>query len=262
MDVRILTLNLQSLANGWFEARAAAVNAALRRLKPDILCLQEVTVCHQGTGLYDQARAVADACGLGFVAFDTYGPPDDIRAEQQQGLAIAARWPFRRVSDRRLPSAPHDRPDGRVAMLCQVMHPEGDIDVVTTHLAWRSDEDVTHLMQADLLLDVFHRQGFGRGGHRGVLAGDLNATEDEPVIRRLGASLLDAYRAMHPESPGHTWLKSCPYTVGWSMPSRRLDYVFVPKDARIRQAEVVMDGPEAGGVWPSDHAAVLVDLTW
>ena len=66
---------------------------------------------------------------------------------------------------------------------------------------------------------------------------------------------------IHPEQPGHTWVSGHPYiTKAFDLPSRRLDYVFVPHGAQIRRAEVVLDKPDP--VYPSDHFGVLVDLTW
>lgn len=266
MNVRVVTLNLENLANDWFGKRGEAAIRGLKRLDADVLCLQEVTVTHQGAALYDQAHEVADALGLGFVAFDTYGEPDDIRADRQDGLAIASRWPFRRVRDRRLPVAKKDPLDGRVVMLCRLMHPDGDLDVVTTHLAWRPEDHDTRLMQADLILDVFTREGFGQGGHRGILAGDFNATDDEEVIARICEYLRDAWRELHPGELGATWLRDNPYTKGWDMPDRRLDYIFVPKGVKIERAELALDGPDPrdgpDAVWPSDHCAVVVDLVW
>lgn len=260
MDVRLVTLNLQALHNGWFEGRFDAVVRGLERHKPDVLCLQEAIVSSHGSSLYDQAHAVGDALGLHFVAFDAYGAPDHLRLGYQEGLAVVSRWPLARVRDSRLPTAPADSADMRVVLSCRLMTPEGTLDVVTTHLAWRPDHWEARVRQAELILDAFTREGFGENGHRGVLAGDLNATEDEPVIARIGQTLRDAWRELHPKEAGYTWFAGHPYTKAHPMPSRRLDYVFVPRGAVVHRAEVVLDRPDP--VWPSDHAGVLVQLSW
>lgn len=260
MDLRVVTFNVQGVANGWFDGRAAAAIEGLRRLDADVVCLQEATVVHRREGLYDQASALAAALGFDNVAFAAHGWPEQQATWRQDGLAVLSRWPFKQVSDVRLPTAPSDPPDGRVALRCRVAHPEADVDVVDAHLAWRPEEEATRLLQAELILDLFLLRSLGREGHHGVLAGDINAVETEPVVRRMRQSLRDAWREVHPDAPGYTWLRANPYTEGWDMPDRRLDYVFVPPEARIRDVRVALDGPDP--VWPSDHCAVVVDLRW
>lgn len=93
-----------------------------------------------------------------------------------------------------------------------------------------------------------------------MLAGDFNATEDEPVVRLAAKGLRDAFRACHPDAPGHTWIRANPHTGDFDMPDRRLDYVFVPEGVAVLGAEVVLDRPDP--VYPSDHFGVLADLAW
>jgi len=260
MDLRVVTLNLQGVANGWFDGRAAAAFDGLRRLEPDVVCLQEVTIVPRREGMYDQTRAASEAIGLEHVAFAAHGWPEQQATWRQDGLAVLARWPLQQVSSVRLPTAPSDPPDGRVALRCRVVHPETEFDVVNAHLAWRPEEEATRLLQAELILDLFTLRGLGRQGHHGVLAGDINAVETEPVVRRMCQSLRDAWRELHPDEPGYTWLRSNPYTEGWDMPDRRLDYVFVPPGAELRDVRLALDRPDP--VWPSDHCAIVVDLHW
>jgi hypothetical protein len=62
---------------------------------------------------------------------------------------------------------------------------------------------------------------------------------------------LDAYRTMHPDTPGHTALCSIPPTRGESF---RLDYVFVSKQCRVTRAEIVTT-PSV-----SDHLPLVVSI--
>ena len=70
------------------------------------------------------------------------------------------------------------------------------------------------------------------------------------------------------DGPGHTWRDDNPYRVDSAWPNRRLDYVLVawprpkpvgnPQQAWLAGVDAVeVDG---AAVWPSDHAAVVVDL--
>jgi exonuclease III len=76
--------------------------------------------------------------------------------------------------------------------------------------------------------------------------------------------LVDAWRYAAPSDRGITWNRSNPHAVKTGEPDARIDYVLVgtPRgagSALIESARVVGDRPR-DGVWPSDHAAVVVDL--
>lgn len=255
MRARVLTLNLQGLANAWFERRFDAVVEGLRPLAPDVLCLQEATVLRE-EGVYHQAVAIAEAVGLDFVAFGSYGPPAP-SAGSDHGVAVVSRWPLRRVRDRRL----RDPRDERVVFLATLMAPGGDLEVITTHLAWEPAETELRARQARTVFDELQVNGWHRPGSRVIVAGDFNATEDEPVICTASQGLVDVFRARHPDAPGYTWLASTPYTAGYGhLPDRRLDYIFCPRGVEILDARVVLDHPTP--VFPSDHFGVMADLAW
>lgn len=255
MRLRIITLNLKGLANEWFERRCDVAVHGLRELSPDVICFQEATV-HVGKRLYHQAAAIGAAIGLDSVAFSSYGAPGDDETEYLTGVAISSRWPMRRVRDRHL-SVPQD---ARVVLMATLMAPGGDLDVITTHLAWPSDAAELRRRQAQVLFDEITVNGWHAQGARAVVAGDFNATEDEPVIRFASEGLTDTFRARHPEEPGVTWIANNPYTAGFDFPDRRLDYVFCPPGVEVRDARVVLDRPAP--VYASDHFGVLADLQW
>ena len=53
--------------------------------------------------------------------------------------------------------------------------------------------------------------------------------------------------------------------MNWLPAERRIDYVFVTaarRDGRgtVRDARVVLERPDADGVFPSDHAGVMADI--
>ena len=260
MDVTIVTLNCEGTGKGWFEGREEAVVRGLRPHRPDVVCLQEVSVRHRDGEVYDQARALGEALGLEYAIFDTYGAPKNLDADHQNGMAILSRWPFRHIRDRRLPHAERHEPDGRVVLQAELEAPGGPLTVVTTHLAWRPDDEETRLKQADLVFDVFVEGGFAEPGARTLFAGDLNATPDEEVVARCRRDLQDVWEARHPGEPGHTWVPDNPLTGDWDMPARRLDYVFTAPGVEVRRAEIVLDRPDP--TWASDHFGLLAELRW
>jgi len=107
-----------------------------------------------------------------------------------------------------------------------------------------------------------------------VLAGDLNAEPDSDEVRLLcghktapvvpGHVLVDAWRWADPGDPGWTWDRRNPHVAATGEPSARIDHVLVgppTSDGRgaVLGARLAGNAP-VEGVWPSDHAAVVVDL--
>jgi endonuclease/exonuclease/phosphatase family metal-dependent hydrolase len=107
-----------------------------------------------------------------------------------------------------------------------------------------------------------------------IVTGDLNAEPDSDEIRMLcghktsgavrGLVLVDAWRYADPADPGWTWDRRNPHVEETGEPSARIDYVLVgpPKggrSGRVRRVQVA-GGEPVDGVWPSDHAAVVVEL--
>jgi endonuclease/exonuclease/phosphatase family metal-dependent hydrolase len=260
MRIRCATLNLQGLEHEWFEKRFHVVVNGLRKLRPDIVCLQECTVRYAGA-VYNQAAEIGRGIGLKAVAFSPYGNPIEVMSPNQGGIAVISRWPILGVRHRPLPIG-HDRPpDARVALLVTLDSPHGAIDVVTTHLSWMPAESPLRIAQLGMVLDEFSAADWVSPTARAVLMGDLNATEDEPAIELVCERLQDSYRSLHPDEPGYTWMRSNPMNRGWkNMPNRRLDYIFCPKDVKVRRAEVILNDPAP--VFASDHFGLFAELEW
>lgn len=90
-----------------------------------------------------------------------------------------------------------------------------------------------------------------------VLVGDLNAT---PEVVGMPADYLDGWTAG--TGPGHTFGQSPDLANADSRLRERIDYVWV-RGARVTDCRVVGADPAdrtCGGLWPSDHAAVLATL--
>lgn len=272
LRVRCITFNLKGLGDGWFEARRPAFLAAARALEPDLLLLQEVLVRHESP-LYHQARELGQALGLPHVAFSPYGNPDEILANRDQGgVAIVSRWALSDVRGRRLPAGHLGASDARTALFACVDAPAGSFGVLTTHLSWRAEESEIRLLQLGLLLEELDRLPWGPGVTRQLLAGDLNATTQEPCLRAALAQLTDAFARVHPAEEGHTWSKRNPLTAWENLPDRRIDYVLCDRSAAVLECHVVFDEPAGALVsglpfefareFTSDHFGVWAELEW
>ena len=74
----------------------------------------------------------------------------------------------------------------------------------------------------------------------------------------------DAWRVNRRDDPGFTWSNRNPYAAATNEPDRRIDYVLVGRataDGRgcIERAALAFAEP-AGGVFPSDHFGLVVDV--
>jgi endonuclease/exonuclease/phosphatase family metal-dependent hydrolase len=250
MNVRCLTINVAGLGFGWFEQRGDALKRGVERLAPDVLCLQEALVRNEPT-LVDQVLDVAAATGLGAAAFAPYGSP----GEPQGGVAIASRWPIRHVESRALSRGPRDPSDERVALFATLAAPGLDVHVANTHLPWRPEEARLRQDQMARVLRQMRARGWLDPGAASLVACDLNAEETEPVYAIVTAELQDTWRLRHPEGAGVTWCNDTPYAGFRHLPSRRLDYIFAARAARVVDAAVVLDAPDP--VYPSDHFGVF-----
>jgi endonuclease/exonuclease/phosphatase family metal-dependent hydrolase len=261
---RVVTWNIWSHFGPDPARRASAIEASLRAVDPDIVCLQEVYADQGGA---DDADRFAAA--LGFRVVRTR--PDPAAAETL-GNAVLSRWAILDHGEAALPDAT-GRPGHRRAVWARVDSPFGVVPVVSTHLAYRFDESAVRRDQVDAVLDLVARlRGDPATDPPVVVAGDLNAVPDSDELRRLtgrsaapvaGLVLTDAWPQVR-DDPGHTWVRRNPWLADSVWPQRRLDYVLIswPRPAPLgnpAQAFLVGDGP-VDGVWPSDHLGVGVDL--
>lgn len=267
--LRVATLNVWN-SRGDAVARAALINAELRRLAPDLVAFQEVLpdqlpALIEGTGLHGthQSRTTATA------------PP---YADRYGGTGIATRWPHRivEVLDQRGAGAP-DVP--WLTLAAHVPLPGlGDVLFIAPTTSFRLDAEAQRERQVLALsdLDARHRTALPT-----IMAGDFNADPDSAGIRYLTGRQSLSGRSTHfhdvwevaGSGPGHTWTADNPHAtediellVRQPGHHRRIDYVFVGSPhahpnafARVRSADLAFDKP-ADGLWPSDHYGVVADL--
>jgi endonuclease/exonuclease/phosphatase family metal-dependent hydrolase len=249
MRVRCLTLNLKGL-EAWHEDRDRLALAGLRQIFADVICLQELSI-QDSPFPYDQMDAIAHTLRWENRIFCPYGNDLDGSSEVRKGLALLSRWPFTRVEMRCLPpGGPQDR---RSALLALIQTSAGPLQVINTHLSWEPEKSLIRLAQMETLLKYVGKLPL-------ILAGDMNAGENEASIRSTQDKLIDCYRQLHPDGAGYTWLKSNPRVAGADqhLDDRRADYIFSNPWVHVHSATIVLDQPD----YVSDHFGVLVDLEW
>ncbi len=263
LRLRCLTLNLWG-AEPPLDARMDLVIAALADLRPDVVALQEVQEVPDR--LPNTAARLAASLGLKCV----FAPTVAFRGGHE-GLAIISGLSIETHDVFELPHATET--ERRILLSLRLATPSGPLWVHTTHLNYRPQhgrEREDQVMAIDDRLRTFTPD------NPQILMGDFNARPESDEIRWLkGLTTLggrrtfyqDAWDTLHPADPGITWAARNPGTASLAFLGldRRLDYVFVTprrRDGRghIQNCQIVLDRPDAAGIFPSDHFGVMVDV--
>ncbi|MGX1270623.1 endonuclease/exonuclease/phosphatase family protein [Streptomyces phaeoluteigriseus] len=267
--MRVVTWNLWWRFGPW-EARQKAILAVLRELDPDVVGLQEVWAA----GGENLAEWLAGELGMHWAWAPSHAPERWQRrigdASVEIGNAVLSRWPV--VAQDVLPlPAPAEVADGRLALHARLAAPAHDIPFFTTHLTSQPHASAVRCRQVTALAEfvALHRDDTP---FPPLVTGDFNAWPDSDEIRLFGGHrtappvprqvFLDAWEYADPTAPSATWDAANPYAAQGGMPSARIDYVHigVGGPVRVRGVRRAGDGP-VDGVWASDHAAVVADLT-
>jgi endonuclease/exonuclease/phosphatase family metal-dependent hydrolase len=235
------------------DERLDLIAETLVRENPDIVCLQEAGWTPiRGSS----ARHLAASAGYDFVYARANGNRWAILFEE--GEAILSRYPILEADVVEL------RPragwfEHRLALQAVVETPLGAILVISTHLT-NGKEDV-NAAQAAALATLVSESPFPT-----LVCGDLNAVEDSTQMVVLHESMVDAFRALHPDDAGLTCC-SDDLTDPNQVLTKRIDYVLVARTnldgLHIAKAWVVLDraqSVEGQTLWASDHAGVVVEL--
>lgn len=248
--MRLVSLNTWK-AEGDYPRRIDAMAAGLSALSPDVIALQEDL--RTADGLTHTALAMARALGLQLSWVPARSKLRKVglrRTLTTSGLAVLSRQP---VLEQRLLALPEDPRDGeRVAQCVRLAGPAGDWWLANLHLTHLGDRADLRRQQLEAVLKMMDETA---AAQTVVLCGDFNASPEDAEIAgflRQG-TLRDAFagepKVTHVDAAGV---------------ARNLDHIlFRPCEGRTVAAEfagVVLDRPDAHGVWPSDHRGVCADL--
>ena len=231
----------------------------------DVVALQEVW----GTAETSQAHEFAEQLGLhaAFAAPSLPPAPVPVEAEDQNvrlGLGLLSRWPIDHVRQVELPA--RHRAPAPVALIAALGHPAGALHVLVACLEWEPAYNDDRIAQAHALADLATDPALD-GPAPVVVAGDLNAAPDSPVLRPLHDTLVDAWTAGGGDPHAATIPSSHPSAPveAEELIDQRIDHIFI-RPGQPRQRLVVgsatLAGDAVNGLYPSDHRAVVCDLAW
>lgn len=269
--VRVLTWNLWWRFGPRWRDRQPAIRATLDRYDPDLVALQEVW---SGDGTHQAEELAADSGRHAVFAGPSYpvvpapgspggGHPDFAGIEL--GIAVLSRWPVLDHRVVRLPARHRDHTP--VSLMVRVAHPAGPLPIVATCLehaiAYTDDRIAQGAQLAELAIDPRLD-----GPCPVLVAGDLNAAPDSPVLRPLNEMLRDAWVAGGGDPDAVTLPSShpsAPMEAGPELVDRRIDHVFFRagrEDQQVAVEQVRLAGDAVAGVFGSDHRGVVADLRW
>lgn len=258
-----MTWNLWWRFGPW-EQRMSAIQQVIAAEEPDVVCLQEVW--SEG----DDSSAALLAAEAGYHMAIT----DDPFGGRQVGFhnAVLSRWPVEVIASAPLPAA-DGGPGHRRALAVRCATPFGSWPVISTHLDHRFDQSAVRQTQAAALLGLVDEiRGDPDVDLPVIVGGDFNAAHDSDEVRLLTGRrpgpihnlvLSDCWEHVG-GIDGCTWRSDNPYQPNSAWPNRRLDYVFVswprPKPVGNPLRAWLAGHEPVDGLYPSDHAAVVVDL--
>lgn len=220
--------------------RKPVLAQAIRNLDADLVCLQEVV----------------DPAFLEQFAYP-------VRLHAAAGtLALLSRFPL--ISRREITYQAVSPLETcvRQALLAELSVDGRPLWAVTTHLAWKKEDEAIRLAQAEELLRAVRPLGGCV-----LLSGDFNAEPAHaPVDRIRRAGFVDLFAHRHPKEPGWTWDNQNPFIQSHSVrfPDRRIDYLFLKREAlkefKLSDCAVVCRESSPEGIHPSDHYGVSATL--
>lgn len=260
--LRVVSMNLWGIRGEW-EHRRAVLRSGLAALQPDLVTFQEVIE----TDRYDQAR---DLLGPEYhLAQQRHREPDG------QGICIASRWPMTDLLELDLDVPPRTADFACAALLARIESPEpfGPCLLVNHLPSWQLDFESEREQQAVRTARAIADRA-ADGVRHVVLAGDFDADPDAASVRfwsgrqsleGMSTCYRDAWDAVHPGEPGHTFTPENPVVADPDWPFRRIDYIFVRcgehggPTLAVTGCERIFAEP-VDGIWASDHVGLCADL--
>jgi endonuclease/exonuclease/phosphatase family metal-dependent hydrolase len=245
VTLRLLTLNLWNISEP-LEPRYHALAAGLKKLRPEIVCLQEVD--RDPISGRNQAELVAEMCGLKHHV-------------GENGLSIISSQPVVRSAIEPLPQMPDDPP--RCVLLAEFVMEGRRLLVINTHLAYQPKMVEGRRKQAEVMMETIKRHAPKPENCPIVLCGDFNDVADSPAVCLVlddEIGFRDAFRECHPRSRGYTYSPPRnPYVDPSWTEDQRIDFIFLTRGLKAKTCSVVFDNTRGLG-FVSDHFGVFCSI--
>ena len=232
----------------------------IKKLAPDILCLQEVWEDKDGS----QAQEISNLLGYEYKYFKSY-EFDGVSF----GNSIISRYPIIKFCSHLIPTKKEFN-ENRSLLHAELLYNEQKINVLCTHLNYKYNESDIRQDQIKFILSYIGK--LESSSFPNILCGDFNADPMSDEIRMIvGLSnpidrvvLKDVWQINNPDNPGYTWSNKNIYAKKTLEPNRRIDYIFVGnpgKNGLGHPIETHLVGAEMrDNIYPSDHFGIITHL--
>lgn len=255
--LNLLTINTWK-CDGSYRERLSLLKHELKQLQPDIVFCQEVF----RTTTADTGRELAESLNMTYQFTPARYKTRIFEGEMMKsysGLGLITRYPILKTEILVLPTDPRD--GERMAQCCLVDCEGTPVLAINTHLTHLRNSSPLRIQQLDTILGLPLLTQ-----HKGpvFIAGDFNADPESDELQFLlnhpVLSIQDAYLSGQGPEPGFTMLPQAPHQPA---KGRRIDFIFsvatTPEQHPVfANARVVLNQPNADGVYPSDHCGVMI----
>ncbi len=251
--MRVLSLNLWNISEP-LEARSSALVSGIKKLTPDIICLEEVS--RHPRLLRLQSEIIAERCDFAHHAYSRSG----YWGQREEGLAMLSRYPITKSVGVVLPEFPADM--ARQVFFSELNFETRRVLVANTHLAFPLHMKRERSSQAAMLMSALKDYCDQSPVPSVIVCGDFNDTPDSPAIKTIldgDYALSDAFASCNPECQGHTFSSRNSYADPAPGEEGRIDYIFACGELRINGCEIVFDGRN-GLDLVSDHFGLFCTL--
>ena len=233
--IRVMSYNIHYGVGTDGKRDLGRIAAIIREHAPDIVGLQEI-------GNEAMAEELGRLTGMAVV----FGASKGKRTGY--GDAVLCRHPFTWVGNHSIPSASSSRYQAMAVDvdLSSVFGEGAEVRFINTHFDWLDTIGSRHARRASVAVieEAFCSDTNANANRPAILTGDLNATPDSDILRRLGAAGWSQARGVEDL-----------FTIG-SPPDRQIDYVLVkPADGWAIRHCYVVDEPVA-----SDHRPIVMTI--
>lgn len=249
-ELILMTYNLQQGVDYFGIKNYQQQLIVIKKINPDILCLQESDVTRISGGNSDIVRYLADKLNY----YSYYGPKT---VTGTFGTAILSRLPF---SDCKSIFTYSDKDEIGTAV-CYILIDEEPVLVINNHPDGSDTSKQSHI---DMLM------GLLRENDHVLSMGDYNFTQTSSFYKQITSELTDSWLAVYPDgnsryhpgdlNPGNkdpNTRSSGLLSDNRTNMSERIDHIFVSKSFKIIQA-TYLPVPESA----SDHPAHWVVVRW
>jgi len=233
---RVMTYNIHHGAGMDGKVDLQRIADLIKREQADIVALQEVDKGVERTARRDCPAELAALTGMSCVFSNNFHFQGG-----EYGNAVLTRFPIKRWTNRHYKLVHSDEQRGLLQVVLNVRGRE--LVFLDTHVDYRGDDTERLLNVADLLEAIQPYRGRPM-----ILCGDLNDTPDSRTHQKITQEFLDAWMVAGAGDG---------LTIPVPKPNKRIDYIWLSRDAPIEALKLWVPESEA-----SDHLPVVGEFRW